>query len=93
MRDMWTLNSTTELDLRAALILTAPTILFRYECSCPAFQKKGVCIRVCKHAIGYGLFKKQVSVPLRFSVATCGKRKVPAGASLSKRTKCLEIDE
>ena len=60
----------------------------RYTCSCPEFLKKGA----CKHVLGFALHKKQIKVPTRFSTAVCGKRKATAGASLSKRGHCLEID-
>ena len=34
----------------------------------------------------------QVEVPTKFNTDFVGKRKAPAGASLSKRGKCLSID-
>ena len=39
-----------------------------------------------------GLTKGLAKVPDRFSMATVAKRKAPAGASLSKRSKCMVID-
>jgi hypothetical protein len=35
----------------------------------------------------------QVTIPDRFNTATAGPRKCPAGAKLSKRGKCLSIDD
>ena len=59
-----------------------------YTCDCPNFAH----YHVCKHCLAFALFKKETAVPLRFSTDTVGKRKAPAGASLSKRTRCLVID-
>ena len=59
-----------------------------YMCSCPRFGH----YHRCKHALAYALFKKESKVPTCFSTATAGKRKAPAGASLSKRSRCLMID-
>ena len=59
-----------------------------YVCDCPSFAH----YHVCKHCLAFALFKKETTVPLRFSTDTVGKRKAPAGASLSKRTRCLVID-
>ncbi len=33
------------------------------------------------------------TVPLRFNANHVGKRKAPAGASLTKRSRCLEVDD
>ena len=59
-----------------------------YECNCPEFNH----YYRCKHCLALGLFKKEIKVPDRFSTETVGKRKAPAGASLSKRSHCLKID-
>ena len=60
-----------------------------YMCSCPRFQH----YHYCKHAIAAGLHFKTVKVPLRFDARSVGKRKAPAGASLTKRSRCLTIDD
>ena len=67
---------------------TLAAVGIRYACNCQNFNH----YHTCKHAIAFGLFKKEVTVPARFSTETVGKRKAPAGASLSKRSKCLVID-
>ena len=59
-----------------------------YTCSCPQFRH----YHVCKHVIAFGLHQKTITVPLRFSSVAIGKRKAKAGASLSKRSRCLQID-
>ena len=48
---------------------------------------------VCKHSLALGIFKDKVKVPVRFNCEPCGKRKAPAGASLRKRARALEIDK
>ena len=58
-----------------------------YTCSCPQFNH----YFNCKHCIAMGLHLKKVKVPDRFSMQVVGKRKAPAGASLSKRGHCLTI--
>ena len=60
----------------------------KYTCTCPAFLH----YHVCKHCLAYSLHKKEITVPKRFSLQTAGKRKAPAGASLSKRSKALIVD-
>ena len=59
-----------------------------YTCSCPRFGH----YFECKHVICCALVKKETKVPIRFSTVTVGKRKAPAGASLSKRSRCLVVD-
>ena len=59
-----------------------------YECNCPQFNH----YHVCKHSLCVGLWQSKVEVPLRFSTETVAKRKAPAGASLSKRSRCMVID-
>ena len=59
-----------------------------YTCTCPEFQH----YYRCKHCLAWALHKKECTVPTRFSTATVGKRKAPAGASLTKRTKALMMD-
>ena len=59
-----------------------------YKCNCPNFAH----YYTCKHCLAVGLWKKEITVPTRFSTTTVGKRKAPAGASLMKRTKCMVID-
>ena len=59
-----------------------------YTCTCPDFQH----YFRCKHCLAWGLHKKQCQVPDRFSTVTVGKRKAPAGASLTKRSKALVMD-
>ena len=53
-----------------------------------------VAVYVVKHVLAWGLFRNPeiVKVPVRFSMETVGKRKAPAGASLTKRSKCLVVD-
>ena len=58
-------------------------------CSCPRFQH----YHTCKHAIAWGLYTKAITVPLKFDATNVGKRKAPAGASLTKRSRCLEVDD
>ena len=60
----------------------------KYLCNCPNYNH----YHVCKHALAVGLVKQEITVPTRFSTNTVGKRKAPAGASLTKRSKCLVID-
>ena len=60
-----------------------------YLCSCPRFQP----YHVCKHCIAFGLHTKMFKVPLRFDESNVGKRKAPAGASLTKRSRCLQVDD
>ena len=81
----WIVKEITGAHPRAQLFAEAGIV---FECSCPQYVKKAV----CKHCVGYGLFTKRVKVPLRFSATVAGKRKAPAGATLSKRSKALEID-
>ena len=59
-----------------------------YTCNCPQFSH----YYECKHSLLVGLWQKKVCVPVRFSTATVGKRKAPAGAKLSKRSRALVID-
>lgn len=59
-----------------------------YTCTCPRYHH----YHFCKHSLALGLKTGEVKVPLRFSKVTAGKRKAPAGASLRKRTKALEVD-
>jgi len=59
-----------------------------FKCSCPRFQH----YHFCKHSLAWGIHTGEVCVPLKFSTAPATKRKAPAGASLSKRGKCLQID-
>ena len=60
-----------------------------YTCNCPRFMH----YHYCKHALAVGLHFGSVQVPLRFSTVTVGKRKAPAGASLTKRSHCLQVDD
>jgi hypothetical protein len=60
----------------------------KFTCTCPRFMH----YHVCKHSLAWGIKFADVKVPLRFSTVHVGKRKAPAGASLSKRSKCLVID-
>ena len=60
-----------------------------YLCTCPRFMH----YHVCKHSIAYGLHTKMCKVPLRFDETNVGKRKAPAGASLTKRSRCLQVDD
>ena len=77
---------------RAAMALLGvhPTLEagIAYTCTCPQFNH----YFNCKHCIAMGLHLKKVKVPDRFSMQVVGKRKAPAGASLSKRSRCLEVD-
>ena len=59
-----------------------------YTCTCPRFQH----YFTCKHVLFVAMHEKQVEVPTKFNTEFVGKRKAPAGASLSKRGKCLSID-
>ena len=59
-----------------------------YRCSCNNFTH----YHVCKHSVALGMIKKGIKVPTRFSAKPMGKRKAPAGASLRKRSRALEID-
>ena len=47
---------------------------------------------VCVHVLAVSIGCDDRPVPTKFSTKTCGKRKAPAGASLSKRGHCLLID-
>jgi hypothetical protein len=47
---------------------------------------------VLQHVLAWALHKKEVTVPARCEAKNVGKRKAPAGASLSKRTRALIID-
>ena len=60
-----------------------------YTCTCPTFQH----YFTCKHVLAVAVHNKQVVVPTVFNSDFVGKRKAPAGASLSKRGKCLKIDD
>ena len=59
-----------------------------FSCTCPHYNH----YHCCKHCVALGLFFKTIQVPARFSTVPVGKRKAPAGASLTKRGKCLQID-
>ena len=59
-----------------------------YKCTCPFFNH----YHYCKHSLCLGLHLQVATVPLRLCTKTAGKRKARAGASLSKRSRCLEID-
>lgn len=48
---------------------------------------------MCNHSIAWGLHLKMIKVPLRFDASNVGKRKAPAGASITKRSRCLQVDE
>ena len=85
MMAFWTLTPISEDHPRCAA-LKAHGIM--YPCSCPQFRH----YHVCKHVIAFGLHQKTITVPLRFSSVAIGKRKAKAGASLSKRSRCLQID-
>ena len=60
-----------------------------YMCSCPKFQH----YHYCKHSIAAGLHFETIRVPLKFDQTNVGKRKAPAGASLTKRSRCLQVDD
>ena len=60
-----------------------------YTCTCPRFNH----YHVCKHVLAVALHFKQTTVPTRFSCQYVGKRKAPAGASCSRRSRALEIDD
>ena len=64
------------------------TVGIFFECNCPQFNH----YYVCKHCLAMGLTKGLAKVPDRFTMVTVAKRKAPAGASLSKRSKCMVID-
>ena len=59
-----------------------------FLCNCPQFNH----YHYCKHSICAALWKGLTKVPVKFSTEIVGKRKAPAGASLSKRTHFLTID-
>ena len=71
---------------RRSALLEAGTA---YTCTCPKFLH----YHSCKHTIAFGLHNKCVKVPLRYDTTTVGKRKAPAGASLTKRGRCMAIDD
>ena len=60
-----------------------------FTCNCPRFNH----YHYCKHALAAGVHFGQVQVPLQFNTEPVGKRKAPAGASLTKRSRALSIDE
>ena len=60
-----------------------------YTCTCPRFQH----YHFCKHSLAAGIHFRVTTVPLRFNANHVGKRKAPAGASLTKRSRCLEVDD
>ena len=59
-----------------------------FTCSCPQFNH----YYSCKHSVALALHLNKIKVPVRFSTQVVGKRKAPAGASLSRRGHCLVID-
>ena len=60
-----------------------------YKCNCPQFMH----YHVCKHAIGFALEQAKTTVPATFSNAIVGKRAASPGAKLTKRAKCLAVQE
>ena len=68
-------------DLRAVGVV--------HTCSCPQFLH----YHVCKHQLAWALHTKECKIPAKYDMRTCGKRKATAGASLSKRGRCLQIDD
>ena len=58
-----------------------------FTCSCPQFNH----YYNCKHCIALALHLKKIKVPVRYSTQVVGKRKAPAGASLSRSGHCLLI--
>ena len=59
-----------------------------FTCTCPQFNH----YHSCKHSVALALHLNKIKVPVRFSTQVVGKRKAPAGASLSRRGHCLVID-
>mmetsp|Transcript_50228 Transcript_50228/g.107290 ORF Transcript_50228/g.107290 Transcript_50228/m.107290 type:complete len:97 (-) Transcript_50228:72-362(-) len=59
-----------------------------YMCNCPRFMH----YHKCKHVLAINVGLNDKKVPTKFSQKVCGKRKAPAGATLSKRGHCLHID-
>ena len=59
-----------------------------FTCTCPQFNH----YHSCKHSVALALHLNKIKVPVRYSTQVVGKRKAPAGASLSRRGHCLIID-
>lgn len=81
----WVMTPITSTDFKHDVLKGAGVC---YKCTCPDYLH----YHRCKHALSLALYRKEVSVPQRFSTRVAGKRKAIAGASLRKRSKCLEID-
>ena len=82
----WVLRPIPDGHPRRGALLEAGTA---YTCTCPKFLH----YHSCKHTVAFGLHNKCVKVPLRYDTTTVGKRKAPAGASLTKRGRCMAIDD
>lgn len=93
-------NFDVAMDMMHAFVLIRPVpeehrqkaklgeIGIKYICTCPQFTH----YYNCKHCITWGLHTKEIVIPTRFNTKSVGKRKAPAGATLNKRSRCMEID-
>ena len=59
-----------------------------FTCNCPRFNH----YHYCKHSLAIGIHFGLTKVPLCFNANPVGKRKAPAGASLTKRSRALCVD-